>query len=199
MSLPPPLQSTLTPAEISFIAEQTTTIQIIPRARLSPLELISTTTPDLRPPQRAEVPLWLGLLLKKQRRASLVCPGWLSVERLEVLLEKEVVPESPFSELPFRWLEIAQAILDVASDDLQQPDRIRRLIQDLREARQGKAREGLAALNESSLQMDNLGLMEINEIRPFFAKAMDQIRRIAAGRDEDDEEEEDEGDMDIDA
>lgn len=67
-----------------------------------------------------------------------------------------------------------------ASDDMEQPELIRRLLRDLRETRQGKTRDGLVSINETHLQMDNLGSMEINEIRSFFAKSMDQIRRLSA-------------------
>ena len=41
--------------------------------------------------------------------------------------------------------------LDSASDDLENPDKIRTLLKDIREARQSKSREGIAKLDHSEL------------------------------------------------
>jgi len=84
-----------------------------------------------------------------------------------------------FSVLPFRYTEIAKVLLDVASDDLADPDRIRMLLKDLREARQAKSRDGLRALDHTALSLPNLCAMEINEIRPFFVKAMGVIQQLS--------------------
>jgi GINS complex subunit 2 len=68
-----------------------------------------------------------------------------------------------------------------ASDDIVEPDLTRRLLRDLREVRQAKARKGIETVGDTHLQMDNLGLMEISEIR-FLNKASDQLRQLNAVR-----------------
>lgn len=118
-----------------------------------------------------------------------------------------------FSEMPFRFAEIAKVLLDVyvlpsvfcpsnaysrydsASEDFQEPERIRHLLKDIREARQAKSREGLSKLDHSELsvrhrhsripyladaftQLPNLSSMEINEIRPFFVHSMGVLTRL---------------------
>ena len=45
----------------------------------------------LRPPQRAPLPLWLALLLKRQKRADIVIPPWLLPEALQQILELETI------------------------------------------------------------------------------------------------------------
>lgn len=47
------------------------------------------TTPSLRPPHRAQLPLWLALLLKKQRRANIVPPAWLHPLSLAEIIRQE--------------------------------------------------------------------------------------------------------------
>jgi GINS complex subunit 2 len=47
--------------------------------------------------------------------------------------------------------------------------------------RQAKARKGIETIGDTHLQMDNLGLMEISEIR-FLSKALDQLRQLNAVR-----------------
>lgn len=54
------------------------------------------------------------------------------------------------SALPFD-LHTTATIYDSASDDLENPDQIRSLLKDLREARQAKSREGLRHIDHSDL------------------------------------------------
>lgn len=73
------------------------------------------------------------------------------------------------------------------------------MLKDIREARQSKIREGLgglgtamldvrtrawyrnlASLLASHIQMPNVGAMEINEVRPFFIRAMGVIGILSA-------------------
>jgi GINS complex subunit 2 len=107
------------------------------------------------------------------------------------MLEQEE-KEPQFVALPFQWLEISSVLLDrlctrekylmfSASDDIIEPDLTRRLLRDLREVRQAKARKGIETLGDTHLQMDNLGIMEINEIR-FLSLALDQLRHLNAAK-----------------
>lgn len=192
MALPKELQSTFLPSELSFIAESET-VSIIPRQQLDELDLIAGKIPRMRPPQRCEVPIWLALLLKRQKRATIVPPAWLTIEDLEAKLDEEKKTDGPgaisgFSKLPFRWIEIADLLLDVAYDDIPDADVVRRLLRDLRETRQAKAREGLEVLEDKMLQMDNIGLTEVNEIRALFGGSMDVLRRLQETRGEEDED-----------
>jgi len=139
-----------------------------------------------------------------------------AVEFLQEKLSEETSrPE--FSELPFRSAEIAKILLDVyvvlmhlclryidvaadlsASDDIEDADKLRSVLKDLREARQAKSREGLRVLDHNALsvrkflfvtilfcfhdswsQLPNLSAMEINEIRPFFVRAMGILGQLA--------------------
>ncbi|KAF8954684.1 DNA replication protein psf2 [Entomortierella lignicola] len=75
-------------------------------------------------------------------------------------------------------METAQILLENACDDIPSADAVRTLLKDLREARQSKARAGVDALGLSHLQMDGIGLMEINEIRPFFTKAHYEAEKL---------------------
>ena len=54
------------------------------------------------------------------------------------------------------WSSRRNAYVDSrASDDLDNPDKIRSLLKDLREARQAKSREGLKTLDHSELSVCN--------------------------------------------
>ncbi|KAI1747335.1 GINS complex, PSF2 component [Xylaria castorea] len=83
-----PLQSGLVPAEVAFLCEMEM-ITIVPRQRLESIPMLSGKTPALRPPRRADLPLWLALLLKKQRRANIVSPPWLLAASLQEIIHIE--------------------------------------------------------------------------------------------------------------
>jgi GINS complex subunit 2 len=76
-----------------------------------------------------------------------------------------------------------------ASDDIVEPELTRRLLRDLREVRQAKARKGIETIGDTHLQMDNLGMMEINEIR-FLNQALDRLRMLSTAKYNNPEEEE---------
>ncbi|KAI1422268.1 GINS complex, PSF2 component [Xylaria sp. FL1777] len=83
-----PLPSGLVPTEVAFLCEMEM-ITIVPRQRLESIPMLSGRTPALRPPHRADLPLWLALLLKKQRRANIVPPPWLLSSSLQELVNEE--------------------------------------------------------------------------------------------------------------
>jgi len=70
---------------------------------------------------------------------------------------------------------------DRAIDDVAEPELTRRLLRDLREIRQAKARKGIETIVETHLQMDNLGTMEIAEIR-YLDNALDKLRVLSTAK-----------------
>ncbi|KAF5621539.1 DNA replication complex GINS PSF2 [Fusarium sp. NRRL 25303] len=83
-----PLPSGLTPSEVAFLCEMEL-VTVVPRQRLESIDLLSGTTSTLRPPHRSTLPLWLAILLKKQRRANIVPPPWLHPDSLRDIVHHE--------------------------------------------------------------------------------------------------------------
>lgn len=54
----------------------------------------------LNPPQRSDIPLWLALLLKRQRRANILPPPWLNTHSLSAILDHETEHGDTFSPPP---------------------------------------------------------------------------------------------------
>ncbi|KAH8917931.1 DNA replication complex GINS protein PSF2 [Atractiella rhizophila] len=193
MALPPALLSNFTPGELEFIARQEM-ISIIPRISMPKLRFISAPRPNrtygpFNPPERATVPLWMALELKKTSKCRIVPPDWLTMERLEEKLNAETSSAS-FSALPFHWMEISRMLLEVAADDIPRSEKVREILKSLREARLAKMREGISTLTPTSLQLPNVSQMELNEIRPFITlafKRMGQLDPQAAGMQEEEE------------
>ncbi|KAK2746689.1 DNA replication protein psf2 [Myotisia sp. PD_48] len=94
-----PLPRGINPAEILFLCEMEM-VTIIPRQRLESLQLLGGPTETLVPPRRTMLPLWLAILLKRQRRANILAPLWLTVQSLSSILELETAESSQFSHPP---------------------------------------------------------------------------------------------------
>ncbi|KAH6856260.1 GINS complex protein-domain-containing protein [Chaetomium sp. MPI-CAGE-AT-0009] len=94
------LKKSLTHAEAAFLAEMEL-VTVVPRQRLESIDLLSGQTPPLRPPHRTDLPLWLALLLKKQRRANILPPAWLHPNSLsEIILHETKTDPTAFSPPP---------------------------------------------------------------------------------------------------
>ncbi|EPS28134.1 DNA replication complex GINS protein psf2 [Penicillium oxalicum] len=239
-----PLPRGIIASEIAFLAEMET-VTVVPRQRLEGLELLGGPVEPLVPPRRASLPLWLALLLKRQRRANIIPPLWLHPESLSLILEVESqhqdyknafspplpLPGQPSARdqglepnarpqytldgsryyaappflpqntaqtttpsrdppaLPFHWVEVGNMLLDAASDDLIDPDQIRRLLKDLREVRMAKMRSGVDVLDDAAIggggvALTGVGAMELGEERGFLSGVVDGLRKIGASKEQ---------------
>ncbi|RYP82027.1 hypothetical protein DL770_005710 [Monosporascus sp. CRB-9-2] len=249
-----PLPPGLVPTEVAFLCEMEM-VTIVPRQRLESIPLLSGSTPALRPPHRAELPLWLALLLKKQRRANILAPPWLHPASLQDIInhETKVDPEAfsppppppmrpdgrgglrpysyahtqppnphastttatsmtalsppflpsctqaaPSGYLPYHWLELAEALLAHAADDVPSAAEVRALLRDLQEVRAAKLRAGTAQLDDGGgggvVGLRGVGAMELAENRAFVLGVVDGVRKLGASAEAGRREEEEEGD-----
>ena len=196
MSLPKHLQETFSPDELQFIVENEP-IRIFPRittlqksrkgvgapySGLNSWKLITVPNDPLNSMvamKSTSVALWLALVLKQQSKCNIIIPDWLTVDALDSKIQYEKKHTDRFSSLPWDWLVLSEILFKRAPDDFADPiHSLRSRIQDLKEIRQAKVWRGLRYLNESHLQLDNLSLMEINELRPFVVGIMDKLREI---------------------
>ncbi|KAL2153522.1 hypothetical protein VTH82DRAFT_4677 [Thermothelomyces myriococcoides] len=274
-----PLPPGLTHAEVAFLAEMEL-VTVVPRQRLDSIDLLSGKTPPLRPPHRADLPLWLALLLKKQRRANILPPAWLHPDSLRSILlhETKVDPDAfspppppparadpsrpgsviqqrrrpqqqqqqqqgqqqgrtggtsrgdddddddvtlsapfvasctadaPAGYLPYHWLEVAEALLAHAGDDVaaalggssssittgggggtgpsassaSAAGEVRGLLRDLVEVRAAKMRSSAARLEGFGgglMSLRGVGAMELAESRGFVLGVVDGVRKLGA-------------------
>ena len=158
-------------------------IEIEARFNHPPLKLIRGTFGPFFPNQRAQVPLWLALTLKKQMKCRVVLPEWLDGESLAEVLKEERAQEGTFQDLPFHYVEIATLLLKTAGDEFVMPDRIRSLVEDIENVRMEKIRRGLQGMSDTvlrgrsvmSTKMNHVGAMEITTVRNFLTQAMNMF------------------------
>ena len=92
--------------------------------------------------------------------------------------------DAPANALPYHWLELGEMLLNAASDDLVEPDNIRRLMRDLREVRMAKMRAGVKVLDTGIISVKGVGSMEVGEGRAFICGVVDGLREIGASREQ---------------
>lgn len=74
-------------------------------------------------------------------------------------------------------------LLEAASDDIAEPDNVRRLMRDLREVRMAKMRAGVGVLEGGrEVNMNGVGGMEVAEGRAFIGGVVDGLRKIGASK-----------------
>ncbi|KAI5450977.1 DNA replication protein psf2 [Naganishia albida] len=143
MALPPTLETSLTPQELTFVTEEQE-IEIVPSFSMSKIRLVSGVYGPFDPPRRATVPLWLALSLKRKRKCRIVPPDWLSPEILSAMVQEEMnEPHALWANIPRHLFETAKVLLDVAPTDLPDPAQIRSILLHLRHLRLAKIRSAL--------------------------------------------------------
>ena len=100
---------------------------------------------------------------------------------------QESVPAGEPPTLPYHWLEVGTMLLDYASDDLVDPDQIRRLLKELREVRMSKFRSGVDALDAAAtggggVALTGVGAMEVGEGRGLVGGIVDGLRYVVCCR-----------------
>lgn len=191
MSLPLAIQNTFSPEELQFLVENEP-IQIFPRittrerssmrserSKWNMLTMDDHNLNNMVAMQSTTVTLWIALLLKQQDKCNIIPPSWLTNKALDKAIQYEKQNKLRFSRMDWNWLPLSEMLFKKAQDDFHDPiHELRSRIQDLREIRQVKVIQGLKFLNESHLQLDNLSLFEINELRPFVVGIMDKLREV---------------------
>ena len=134
------------------------------------------------------MPLWFAVTLRKKQRCTILAPQWLKREALEGVLQAERQPDSNFAELPYHYIEIGSMLLDAASEDIPDVDRVRSTLEDVQNVRMAKIRAGFQTLakqvNEdnqkiTSVNLTGIAALEIFQIRPFMISMLNQFHSLA--------------------
>ena len=92
--------------------------------------------------------------------------------------------ENSFSKFPNHFIEISTLLLEHCDeeDEIIDSRSLKILMVNIMEARLGKLRKSLSMIKEkqSVIKFNNLSYIEINRIRPFFTKTMNNFNKIAS-------------------
>eukprot|EP00945_MAST-04E_sp_MAST-4E-sp1_P000630 g630.t1 len=172
------------PAEIEFVAENSM-VTIIPKFKLGVLYMITGEYGPFLSQTPAEVPVWLAVHLKKLQRVNIKVPDWLEVEYLSSCLDQEKRDQNLSRTLPHHYSEIASMLFEVASDDIEQPDRLRTLVEDIANIRQTKLRKGMESVMENvkvggspNVSLTGIAALEMNKIRPSFLHGLEMFWKL---------------------
>lgn len=166
------------PAEVEFLAEKQV-VTVVPNFAQDKIYLIGGDIGPFNPSLPIDIPLWLAVNLKQRQKCRIQPPEWMDVEKLEEVKQKES-DEKFFTEMPNAYyMELTQLLLKYATDDIPKADQIRTLIKDIWDLRIAKLRRSIDVFAKSDAthaKLNHLTLMEINTVRPFLTKALDQMQ-----------------------
>ncbi|MES1919678.1 hypothetical protein MHBO_001467 [Bonamia ostreae] len=165
--------------EIEFFAGDTP-IMIIPLFNGDKLDFISNEYGPFRVNVPTEVPLWLGMKLKKQQKCRIIAPNWFSEKLLVEKLQSEREKTSEFAEIHWHYIEITKILFQNAQDDIENAEKVRSLIKSIEETREEKIRLGLKAVDHSTtfIAVNNISCMELNRIRFYASKILDEFKKF---------------------
>ncbi|OCT51047.1 DNA replication complex GINS protein psf2 [Cladophialophora carrionii] len=88
--------------------------------------------------------------------------------------------------LPYHWFEVSEILLEAASDDIPESDKVRQLLRDIREVRLAKMRRQVERLSGDGegTRLDGVGAMEVSESRGFMVGVVDGLRKLDASREQ---------------
>eukprot|EP00762_Andalucia_godoyi_P002857 ANDGO_04445.mRNA.1 DNA replication complex GINS protein PSF2 len=170
-------------SEMEFLAEETR-VDIEPSISIpAEVVLLSGTLSAFRPSRIVrDVPLWLAVSLRQQAKCRIRPPQWLDVDYLSSALNLERMRENDdkFTALPFHYLEVATILLDAAESDIPAAPRLKSIVSDLFQLRQGKLRRSLMALDGyvEGFEVTNLSAMEINSARHLVCGALNELYKL---------------------
>lgn len=116
-----------TPEEIEYLAGLEE-IEMIPKFDLVKMELISEDVGPFVAGIPARVPLWVALHFRSQNKCTIMCPGWMNVENLQQLKEKEVASQL-FEKMPTeQYMTIAKMLFEACPQDIPDADKVKDLV-----------------------------------------------------------------------
>jgi GINS complex subunit 2 len=166
-------------SENEFLAEETI-VEVVSNFDHPALKFISGKFGPFVSQMVCKIPLWLAITLKKRGKCSFVTPDWMKIEELEKTLANERT-QKDLGNLPFHYIEISQLLLVNARDDIESPDKVSLLVQDIESVRMDRIKIGISSLAASvsrgesvvSAKLNNVSAMEMYGIKRFFLTAMD--------------------------
>lgn len=131
------------------------------------------------------VPIWLAISLKQKGMCTIVAPQWMNIKELEKIANNERT-QKLLGMLPFHYMEIAHLLLAYARDDIESPDQVAVLLQDIENIRMDRIKSGISSVaatvskNQSVIlaNLNNSSAMEIYSIKRFFLSSMGTFNRL---------------------
>ena len=120
-------------------------IEIVSSVNMSKLRMISGEYGPFEPMERASVPLWLALVLKRNNKCRIVIPQWMSVENLQSTLERDksisMTDDPTLCPLPDHYIEISRLMLENCEDDITDSNTVRSLLDRIIKVRENRLNE----------------------------------------------------------
>jgi len=165
--------------EMEFLAEDEL-INIVPRFEMKQkLRFIQGDYGPFKPLHVVKVPLWLAVQLKKSKKCQIKPPQWMEIDDLTDRLKQEQT-DKEFNQMPYHYQQIAAVLLQCASDDITNPEKVRTLLADITDVRNSKIKAGLTNIQQdvSYVRLTNITAMELNQIRDFSLQSLNHFHSL---------------------
>ena len=141
-----------TGSEMEFMCEEEF-VSVIPNFSQDPIPLLGASQPigPFKPPVPIQIPLWMAITLKKQRKVQIELPPWMRLDALTEWREQEKNIEAFVRPPIHSYIEVAKVLMHYARDDMERgtggggvsSKDIEERLGDIQDIRQAKIKKGL--------------------------------------------------------
>ena len=160
------------PPFLFFFKAEDEHISIVPNFNSNVLHFLNGDFGPFHSNLATDIPIWLALALKERHKCRIEAPMWLTADILKATLEEEKNRPEFSNNVPFHYIEISHILFNHASDNIEDVDHVRTLIEDISTARAEKLRGGANQVIDLAkdgdipgAKMNGVSHMEINNIR----------------------------------
>eukprot|EP00823_Brevimastigomonas_motovehiculus_P003744 TRINITY_DN2328_c0_g1_i1.p1 TRINITY_DN2328_c0_g1~~TRINITY_DN2328_c0_g1_i1.p1 ORF type:complete len:203 (-),score=44.75 TRINITY_DN2328_c0_g1_i1:507-1115(-) len=175
------MASHLNAKEVEFLAEDDD-IHIIPSFSCPPIHFIKGDVGPFRAGVQIVVPFWLAIQMRQAKKCAIQPPEWMDIDALKNSLKGEKSDDQKFSPLPYHYIEIGHLLLKFAKEDIPNAGQVDRILHDIKLARQQKTTLLMQSVKQGDLvfqsKLTGLAAMELNTIKPFFLRALDNLTKL---------------------
>lgn len=160
--------------ELRLIAQQQE-IDIIPLTSMPVLHMIETDYGPFSPNIPTRVPIHIAIFMSKSNLCRIPLPHYLSPTYLQEIRQKETENDSEYASIYPYIFELYDDILNCINENVEES---RLLINDIKEIRMRKSRNGLVNIDGHALNLNNLTVYEYEEIKEMLLDGMEMALKM---------------------
>lgn len=170
----------MSPKEMLNIAYQED-VEIEPTANIPDIHMLDSDFEGLAPLQVVKVPLYMALSLKKSNLCRMRLPFYLKESHLEEIINFEKENMHEYAKTQPCFFELSDVLIRHAYN-VENPERLKVLVQEVRELRFLKTLEGMKALDGRAFNINNLTAWEFEEVKPFILSGSEEACKLGEKR-----------------
>ncbi|EPR78933.1 DNA replication complex GINS protein PSF2 [Spraguea lophii 42_110] len=152
-------------------------VEIEPIVTIPIIHMIEYDYGPFIPPNIAEVPLFVALMLKKSSMCRIRTPKYLEIEYLDRIYNEEVENKDEYISI-YPYIFELYLVFCEHSYNMENREEVKRKVKDIQDVRLKKTKNGIKMVDGTALNLNNLTAFEYNQIKEYLIPAIKIIRNM---------------------